>query len=105
MPTRKTVAVPPRVEVLQEAESYITGDRNVSYGSPTQNFQDIADMWTIQFRHMLKDDVHFEPGHIAEAMVLLKMCRQKSQPKRDNWTDTAGYSGCGYEADVESGRI
>lgn len=97
--------VAPRESVLNEAASLITGERNQTYGSPTQNFTDIAGMWSIQLRRKLKDGATIDPGEVASMMILLKLCRMIADPKRDNWTDTAGYAGCGYEADVESGRI
>jgi hypothetical protein len=38
-------------------------------------------------------------------MIGLKLARITAQPKRDNWTDIAGYAACGYEAGVEIGLI
>lgn len=104
-PGRSESTVPPRQEILEEAAGLITGDRNQTYGSPTQNFTDTAMMWTVILRGKLKPDTHIDPGEVASMMVALKLCRQVAQKKRDNWTDIAGYAGCGYEADVESGRI
>lgn len=95
----------PREDVLSEAARLITGDRNQTYGSPTQNFQDTAAIWSIILRNKLRDGVRIEPGEVASMMVGLKLARQPAQPKRDNWVDIAGYAGCGYEADVETGRI
>lgn len=91
----------PRRELLEEAADLIDGDRNVSYGSPTQNFQNIADMWTIRFAHMLKDDAEFTAVDVADAMVLLKVARNIANTKRDNFADIAGYAACGYEATLE----
>lgn len=95
----------PREDVLQEAITLITGDRNHTYGSPTQNFQDTADVLNVLLRPKLKEDQKITPGEVASIMIGLKLVRQIAQPKRDNWTDIAGYAGCGYEADVETGRI
>jgi hypothetical protein len=95
----------PREELLDEAKRLITGDRNLSYGKPTQNFTDTAKIWTVQLRHKLKDDVVITPGEVAALVIGLKLARIVASPKRDNWADIAGYAGCGYEADVESGRI
>lgn len=99
------VPVPPRQAVLEEAAELITGDRNQTYGSPTQNFTDTARTWSVLLRPKLKDGAELEPGDVAMLMVALKLARMVAQPKRDNWVDIAGYAGCGYEADVESGRI
>lgn len=96
-------AVTPRASILREAESLITGDRNKAYGSPTQNFTNTAEIWTALIRHKLKDGEKIEPAEVASFMIGLKLARTVGEPKRDNWVDMAGYSGCGYEAsEVES---
>lgn len=89
-----------RERVLDEAKKLITGDRNKSYGSPVQNFTNTAELWTTQFRHLLKDGVEFEASHVAQAMVLLKMARMVAGAKEDNWIDVAGYAGCGAQCDA-----
>jgi len=95
----------PREDALAEASRLITGDRNQTYGTPTQNFTDTANVWNTILRRKLKDGERIEPGEVAAMMVGLKLVRMVAQPRRDNWVDIAGYAGCGYEADVTSGRI
>jgi uncharacterized protein DUF6378 len=90
---------PPRVTLLNEAAQLITGDRNKSYGSPTQNFQNTADLWNVQFAHLLRDGAKFEAAHVSQAMMQLKLARMIAQPKRDNYLDIAGYAACGWEAE------
>lgn len=102
---QQNIDITPREDVLNEAAKLITGDRNQTYGSPTQNFTDTANIWSIILRNKLRDGARIEPGEVASMMVGLKLARQPAQPKRDNWTDIAGYAGCGYECDVETGRI
>jgi hypothetical protein len=87
----------PRAELLDEAKGLITGDRNNSYGPPTQDFQRTADLWTaLGFTF---NEGPIEPHHIAMAMILLKMSRATWSPHhRDNWADSAGYSATGFEA-------
>lgn len=94
--------ISPRASVLREAEALITGDRNKAYGSPTENFANIAALWNVQFGHKLKDGEAFSPEDTALAMIHVKMARIIAQPKRDNWTDIAGYAACGYEASEEA---
>lgn len=91
--------IAPRAELLREAEGLITGDRNQSYGTPTQNFQNIADLWNVQFGHMLAEGHKFTAPHIAQAMAHVKLARMAAQPKRDNYLDLAGYAACGWEAE------
>lgn len=86
-------------DILEEALRITGGDRQASYGPPDQDFRRTGDMWTGLFRDMLKDGVAFEPFHVAQAMILLKMSRQLHHRKRDNWTDTAGYARCGALCD------
>lgn len=102
--TQRNPELPPRADILREAETLITGDRNKSYGSPTQNFQNTADLWNVQFGHMLKDGQAFTATHVAQAMAQLKLARMIASPKRDNWADLVGYAACGYECDVAQGN-
>lgn len=94
-----TDPVSKRVHTLRTAERLITGDRNRSYGEPTQNFQDIADLWNTQFRHLLKEGSRFSPADIAAAMVAVKLVRRIASSDPDNWIDMAGYAACGAECD------
>lgn len=96
---------PLRELTLIQAADLITGERNQTYGSPTQNFQDTADVWNVLLRPQLKDGEKITPGQVASMMIALKLVRQIAQPKSDNWIDIAGYAGCGHEVDVETGRI
>lgn len=92
----------PREALLTEATQLITGDRNKSYGSPTENFQNTADLWNVQFKHLLKDGAKFTAAHIAQAQIQLKMARMVAQPKRDNYLDVAGYAACGWECEEQT---
>jgi len=103
VPTLVDDEVPPRVRILEEAGSLITGDRNKSYGEPTDNFNDIAAIWSVLIGHKLTEDL--DPGEVASMMIGMKLVRMKAQPKADNWRDTAGYAGCGYEVDLKNGRL
>jgi hypothetical protein len=88
---------PPRVSVLTEAASLITGDRNKTYGSPTENFANIAALWNVQIGHKLTTPL--TAADVAQLMVQVKMARMIAQPKRDNYVDAAGYLACGWECE------
>ena len=90
-----------RGAVLREAESLITGDRNQSYGPPTENFTNIADLWNVQFKHKLKPGQRFTATDVAVAMIHVKQARVVAQPKRDNFVDIAGYAACAWETQAE----
>lgn len=91
-------ARPPRVEVLEEAAGLIDGDRNVTYGTPTQNFTNIGELVTTRLKHKLKDGERITASDVADIQILVKVARNIAQTKRDNYVDIAGYAGCGWEA-------
>lgn len=98
--------LPPRADLLEEAAHLITGDRNNHYGPPTQDFRRTAEALTAMgYRRLDVDDVTvlpLVPSDIAIIVGMVKTSRlMHSRSKRDNWTDVAGYAGCGYECAVE----
>lgn len=93
----KTDAAPPRVEVLREAATLITGDRQQDYGPPSENFERIAGYWNVRFKDKLREGESFSPADVAMAMVLLKLAREVASPKRDTYVDAAGYVGLAFE--------
>jgi hypothetical protein len=84
----------PRGDVLREAEHLITGDRNKTYGPPTQNFRNIADLMNIRFAHLLGPSKRFTGSDVADLMILVKVARNAADKKRDTYTDIAGYAAC-----------
>lgn len=96
----------PRGSVLLEAKGLITGDRNATYGPPTQDFRRTAEaLSALGYRRLDVDGVTtipLEPSDVAIMIAMVKMSRlMHSRQKRDNWVDLAGYAGCGYECSVE----
>jgi hypothetical protein len=90
-----------RGAVLLEARQLITGDRNKTYGSPTENFKNIAELLNIQFAHKLKPDAAFNAVDVAVIMLQVKLARMIAQPKRDNFVDLAGYAACAWQCQEE----
>ena len=97
-PSTEEPQVSARSDVLFEAESLITGDRNHTYGEPTENFVNIATLWTVRLKHKFKDGEELTAADVADLMILLKVARNTTQTKRDNYVDIAGYASCGWEA-------
>ena len=91
----------PRASALDEARELITGDRNNSYGPPTQDFKRAADILNaMEYRGT--GGRRLEPHDVALMVMAVKMSRLVWTPgKRDSWVDIAGYAGCGYECAVE----
>ena len=84
---------PERVEVLREAASLISGDREQDYGPPAKNFATIAGLWS----QILGIEV--TPQQVALCMIQLKMARMVNGggTKRDSLVDIAGYAGLAWE--------
>jgi hypothetical protein len=104
-----------RERVLTSADSLVNGDRNVSYGDPTEDFKRTAKYWNTHLMGVLSrkmggniDDLDpslrwaledlIDTWDVAIMMNLLKISRLSWSPtKEDHWIDTAGYAACGAE--------
>ena len=80
-----------RSEILTEAKKCICGDREEDYGSPEDNFNRIAALWSAYF------DKEFTAKDVAMAMSLMKIARIKAGTKSDSYVDLAGYAACAGE--------
>ena len=87
-----------RQQVLEEALSITTKDRNLSYGNPEDNFRDIAAFWQIYLDGKNCHGVELTPATVADLMILMKVARNLHKPSRDNYVDIAGYAACGAES-------
>ena len=86
-----------RPEILDTAKKCVCGDREQDYGTPEQNFDVIAQLWTA-FKK-----VPFTAVDVAVFQALVKIGRVSSgHGKSDNWVDLAGYAACGGE--IESSQ-
>ena len=94
-----TGTVSPRREMLEEAADLVDGDRNASYGDPSQDFRRTADLWSTY----LDGKTTLDPHDVAAMMALLKISRLRWSPeKRDSWVDLAGYAACGLSTIPEA---
>ena len=81
-----------RGDVLDTAKQYVTKDRAADHGDMEDNFQRIAEFWSVHLDQLI--DAH----DVAVMMTLLKVARIKSNPRHmDNFIDGAGYLACGGE--------
>lgn len=86
------VDVSVRESTLDTAKKMITGQREQDYGSPENNFQTIADLWSIYTGTVIN------AVDVSMMMCLLKIARIKSGGGTgDSFVDLAGYAGCGAE--------
>lgn len=77
-------------DILHEAYRLTTGERNNSYGPPTQDFERTAKIWSA----VLGKEV--TAAEVALCMIGLKISRATWSDKRDNYVDIAGYARCGW---------
>lgn len=81
-----------RGSILDTAKEYVTKDRAADHGDMEDNFQRIAEFWSVHLDQLI--DAH----DVAVMMTLLKVARIKSNPHHmDNFIDGAGYLACGGE--------
>jgi hypothetical protein len=80
-----------RYELLNEAAQTVT-KRGAKYGTPAENFERIAVLWTALLGHEVS------AAQVAMMMVAVKMARLCAGEKHmDSWVDIAGYAACGAE--------
>lgn len=76
-----------RKEVLEEASKCILGDREQDYGRPEDNFQTIANLWSIY------KGCKYSSLDVAVMMCLLKIARIKNGGgSGDSYVDLCGYA-------------
>jgi hypothetical protein len=84
-----------REQILTRAKNCVCGDREDDYGTPEQNFEIIANLWTAYLNWGIT------PVDVAAMMALMKIARISSgHAKQDNWVDLAGYAACGGELEI-----
>ena len=81
-----------RPEVLDTAKKCVCGQREQDYGSPENNFQIIADLWSAYYGQK------FTALDVSMMMTLLKVARIRTgTATEDSFVDAAGYIACGGE--------
>lgn len=80
------------MNIAQEANNLVHGDRQDSYGHPKQDYQKTSKMWSGLLFHKLKEDI--TPEEAVLMMVALKLSREQHKHKRDNLVDAVGYLLC-----------
>lgn len=81
-----------KVEALKLALDAVAKDRPATYGSPLENFDRTALLWSAHLGQAIT------ASDVAIMMVLLKVARLRATPGHvDSWVDIAGYAACGVE--------
>lgn len=74
------------------ANECVNGARPNDYGTPEDNFEMIAELWTAYLGY---DVTAFD---VSAMMVLLKLARTRTgNGTADCYIDIAGYAACGFE--------
>lgn len=87
-----------RIEILEQAIDLISddGERSQNYGTPEENFNRIADGWSVIF------DQHVTAEQVALAMAWLKIARLVGNaPTVDSYVDAAAY--CALAGELAKG--
>jgi len=83
-----------REECLTAAADCVCGQREQEYGSPKDNFQMIANLWSVYTKHPIS------ARDVAIMMALLKIARIQTGAKTaDSYIDLAGYAAIAAELD------
>lgn len=100
-PGRQPDKVEKRESLLETANRLINGERAKDYGDVKQNFQQIADLWSVYLnRHVSPSQsnhlhyVHLKGEDVANLMILMKVSRAQNGFHLDSYIDIAGYAGC-----------
>ena len=81
-----------RAETLDTAKKCVCGERENQYGSPEDNFNRIASLWSSY------KGVEFDAIDVSMMMALLKIARIRTgTATEDSFVDLAGYAACGAE--------
>lgn len=79
-------------DVLAKAAELISNDRLKHYGTPNENFNRIANIWSEIFKAPVT------AAQVALCMAIVKVTRLIQTPDHeDSWIDLAGYAACGGE--------
>jgi len=85
-----------RIELLTEAASLTSGDRQKDYGNPIDNMYHIAQIFNAITGHNIKT------SEVPMFHIATKLARMQTSPtKRDHYIDVMAYAGITYECEKE----
>lgn len=88
----------PPVEVQSVPEGFATQvmetvrARGNAYGTPAENHQTTADIWSTWLSRRLRQDIRLSAEDVCALNVLQKLSRAAFCSKDDTWLDVAGYT-------------
>lgn len=85
-----------RAAILDEAKRLTCGERDATYGPPTEDYRDVAALWSALLARKLKEPL--TASEAAWCMVLLKARRHIHNPGHmDSVVDAVAYAGIAGE--------
>jgi hypothetical protein len=89
-------------EICSDAAALVGGDRQVTHGDKTINFQNTADIWNgilrAKARQMPGGVLTLDALDVANMLEAFKIARRYSGTHNlDDYVDGAGYAGCAGE--------
>ena len=81
-----------RMNILQEADGIVNGDRQKFYGHPSDNHGCTALMWSGYLSRRYNMKIELDVRDVCWLNALQKISRDANAPKRDNLVDVAGYA-------------
>jgi hypothetical protein len=81
-----------RMNILQEADNIVNGDRQKFYGHPSDNHGCTALMWSGYLSRRYGIPINLDVRDVCWLNALQKISRDANSPKRDNLVDVAGYA-------------
>jgi hypothetical protein len=82
------------MNILEEANGLVHGDRNKDYKHPHVDYSCTAAMWRSLIQRRYGLDVPLTPDFCCLLMIAVKLSREAGKHKRDNLVDAAGYAEC-----------
>ena len=89
-----------RKELLSKAIEVTEGARQQHYGTPEDNFKNIAEFWQLYLSQRFEnvEEPEISTTDVAIMMLLMKVARLVHDPYHDDsWLDIAGYAACGSQ--------
>jgi hypothetical protein len=82
------------MNILEEANRLVHGDRGADYGHPFVDYECTAAIWQALIKRRYGVDVPLTPDFCCLLMQGVKLSREAGKHKTDNLVDAAGYAEC-----------
>ena len=82
------------MNVLEEANKLVHGDRGADYGHPFVDYECTATIWQALIKRRYGINVPLSPDFACLMMMGVKLSREAGKHKADNLVDSAGYAEC-----------